>query len=416
MVLTAIAGKSGTDKTKSFGEWGDYTGVEPGQLFEFSELTGENGEPLRFVDIIPVKLWDPNTTAPIVYDGHELDKRHGYFDFYSPARARRPKGSPDQQKEIFRKIIRGEDLAIPVASESGPISNPFDSTPSYTDLRDHKAVAIVNRFSTFVTKIDPALEEEARQKKEELADSRYRNIPKGVSLVVFPTAYEDQPEDADPDNMKAMMLALQKGISYVTSMAKDKGIGQQIMSVFINTHEETARSIPWMHAQSWIEWTGDGHGTNMELFLRMADRNTKNGGCTYCKCWSGKEFSDVRRLYTNDDFLLYIPVHRGTSHELGFQARDHTPDMLCASDQVIKNLADVIQRASIGLTKAGQPQARHIVIYQRPVGYTTEGFHWFGNITPSEPKREGGYERGETARVRNYMPESLGKKLKPFFI
>ncbi len=403
--------KSGADKTKSFGEWGDYTGIKPDQLLEVCE-TGKDDRSVRFIDMVPTKDWDPDTTTPIVLNGHPLDnKRQGRFEFCSPARARKPSGG--DLKEIYREIICGEDFSIPVSSESGPIDDPFHSEPRCADLRHYKAVAIINKFSPFVRIMDPDVETEVRQTKEELKDSKYRIIPRGVCLVAFPTDYEDQLEDAKPDNVKAMMLALQKGLVYTTGLAsKREGIGQQVISVFINTHEDTARSIPWLHTQAWVEWTGDGHGESMELWLQRADRNGKSGGCSGCNCF-GPGFSEQRKLYRNESFLLVVPSYRETSHELGFYPFKHLPDMLSASERVIEDLADVLQKGSIGLTNAGQSRARHVEVYQRPVGYDTDA-HWYGRITPKE--KEGGFERMEKGRVSRYTPEQLGNMLKPSFV
>ncbi len=413
MLRTPVEEPTGHKKSFPFGDWGIFTGLTPEQLHQ------QNDDGELPVNLIPIKSRDPGQTQNIRLNGIDLaHKYEGRFSITSKLRGKRPVG-PVQ--DVLQQVIDGSDYSIPVASDSGYLENPFSIDPIKTDMRDSAGVCIVNRYPSFARVIDPRLKEETE--KTILQGSEYRKIAEGVCLVALPTESSDQLEDTDVDKIKAMLLALQKGLVYTTATARERGVEQQVMYVFINTKRETGRSLDRLHSQAIIDQTQDGHSVVLETSLQAYEKNRRKNGCTFCRCET--ELPKERILYKNGSFILYVPTCPEGEFDLEFAPREHREDMLYADAGFVKDLADILHVGSLGLTKAaqkdprlplskdGQTTGRYVFVYQRPVGYDGCQFHMNGRIIPNNIG--GGFEAMEICRITKYTPEDVGRILKPHF-
>lgn len=367
-------------------------------------ITKYNFSP-EYVRYIPRKRWDPLTSVEIkLYDEITrqlvgIGKRKGHFSYISPIRGKRPKGEK-VVRDVFQKIITGEDHAIFIAIDDKVKSDPFSLTPELLNVENSKAVTIVNRFPATVRYIDREILEKVRP----LIEDEFTRIAFGINLITFPTRYYETLSDAHIEDLVAMFKSVRTAINKVAEVARKRGIDLLPVYPFFNIGPMAGGSQPRLHSQVYIDLNLDGHGALMENILQAFDEMRNRGICYLC---TSKHNSRI--VYENSTWIVWTSLSPRRNYHLRLAPKRHVEIFTELDDFELEGLSDALIRVSRGLDKLNVERNRNVLIYSNPIGYNSI-FHLYIDFIPFE--KIGGIEMLDSCRVARIAPEDVAAELR----
>ncbi len=355
---------------------------------------------------IPRKRWDPLSSSEIILHDEKtgkpmpIGKRRGHFSYISPVRGVRPKGVGVRLKDVFKDIIEGNDYAIFVTLDEYQYDSAFSVSPVLKDVRDRKAVTIINRFPAMVRYIDPEVEGTVR----ELVEDEFTKIAFGVNLVSLPVQYSETLSDIKFEDLVALLRSMVAAIKVTVKEAMDRGIEVVPVYPFFNIGPMAGGSQPRLHSQVYIDLNCDGHGVFMENVLLAFNEHTKRGFCYLCTTRH-----NGRIVYENTTWVVWATLSPRRNYHLRMSPKRHIRRVTELDQLEIAGLADALIVASRALDAIGVDKNRNVLIYSNPYGYKSE-FHLFIDLVPFE--RIGGIEMLDSCRVARRAPEDVAEELR----
>ncbi len=367
-------------------------------------ITKYNFSP-EYTRYIPRKRWDPLTSVEIkLYDEITrqlvgIGKRKGHFSYISPIRGKRPKGE-GRVRDVFEKIIKGEDYAIFVALDDKAKNDPFSLTPELLNVENYKAATIINRFPATVRYIDSEILEKVRP----LIEDEFTRIAFGVNLITFPVNYSETLSEVSVEDLVAIFKSMRTAIVRVAEAARKKGIDLLPVYPFFNIGPMAGGSQPRLHSQVYIDLNIDGHGTMMENILQAFDEMRNRGICYLC---TSKH--DDRIVYENSTWIVWTSLSPRRNYHLRLTPKRHVERFTELDDFELEGLADALIRVSKGLDRLNIDRNRNVLIYSNPIGYNSI-FHLYIDLISFE--KIGGIEMLDSCRVARIAPEDAAAELK----
>jgi len=357
-----------------------------------------------YAKYIPRKRWDPLTSVEIkLYDEITrqlvgIGKRKGHFSYISPVRGKRPKGGA--AKDVFQKIITGEDYAIFIAIDDKVRSDPFSLSPELLNVENSKAVTIINRFPATVRFID----KEILEKVKPLIEDEFTRIAFGINLITFPVKYSETLGDIDFEDLVAMFKSMRTAINKVVEVAYKKRIDLLPVYPFFNIGPMAGGSQPRLHSQVYIDLNLDGHGALMENILQAFDEMRSRGICYLC---TSKH--EGRIVYENSTWIVWASLSPRRNYHLRLAPKRHVETFIELDNFELEGLADALIKISRGLDKLNVERNRNVLIYSNPIGYNSI-FHLYIDLIPFE--KIGGIEMLDSCRVARIAPEDVAAELR----
>ena len=355
---------------------------------------------------VPRKRWDPLSSSEIVlYDeatgqAIRIGKRRGHFSYISPVRGLRPQGVGARPRDVFREIAEGADYAIFVTLDDAPSDSAFSVKPVMMDVRDYKAVTIINRFPAMVRHID----DEVEQRVRELVEDEFTRIAFGINLVTFPINYAETLSDVAYPDLVALLKSMNTAIRLSVEESMKRGVEIVPVYPFFNIGPMAGGSQPRLHSQVYIDLNHDGHGVFMENVLLAFSEHSKRGYCYLCTTRH-----DGRIVYENTTWVVWATLSPRRNFHLRLASKRHVQRVTDLDAAEVMGLADALIVISKALDAVGVDRNRNVLIYSNPYGYKSE-FHLFIDVIPFE--RVGGIEILDTCRVARVAPEDVAGKLR----
>ena len=363
------------------------------------------------IKYVPRKRWDPLSSAEIkLYDTSTgrlipIGKRRGHFSYVSPIRAARPedirKAREKKRRDVFKSIIEGKDYAIFVTLDDKRADSAFSTTPVMIELKDVKAVTIINRFPAMARYID----EEVLGKIKPRVEDPHTKIAYGINLVSFVVdEFYGTLSDARVDRLKCMLRSMISAIEFSVKDAMDRGIKLIPVYSFFNIGYMAGGSQPRLHSQVYIDLNQDGHGAFMENLLQAFEDKRVHGYCYLCT-----SRHDGRVVYENTTWTAWATSSPRRNFHLRLSPKRHVDRITDFDSTEVEGLADALIVLSRALDEVGVVPDRNVLIYSNPYGYDSF-FHVFVDIIPFE--RIGGIEMLDSVRVARYSPEDVAQEVR----
>ncbi|MFX1273949.1 MAG: hypothetical protein ACFFBP_16180 [Promethearchaeota archaeon] len=398
----------------------------PLKFMEWGIIKKEN---FKTINEIPLKRWDPLSTAVITTKSFGLRKKErfsGHFSYLSPIRASRPISIDDSVEQldcsemlteklndVFVSITEGKALfsddgeifrdgnTIIITEDEKRRDNPFSDEPHKIKPLSNscKAVTLINRFPSMARVVD---EEIMTSVKKQLPPNSKISI--GINLITISRHYYPAsclrliPEDV----IAGIFSSMKAAILYSVEEAINRDYYDILVMPFFNIGKKVGGSQPRIHSQVYIDLNGDGHGSRLAGYLN-AFKEMKT--CRLCST----DHEDGRLVLKSEFWTFYAAGSPLRNYHLRFYPHEHLRRFSNLKINQIFDLAKSLKLIFKALDDLSIESNRNIIFNSCPFGYDAD-FHMFGDIIPHEII--GGAEMADDMRVARKLPEDIALEIR----
>jgi UDPglucose--hexose-1-phosphate uridylyltransferase len=182
------------------------------------------------------------------------------------------------------------------------------------------------------------------------------------------------------------------------------------VSVFKNIGAEAGASMAHCHSQliatPFIPNTIRDELRGAEDYFKKRDR------CAFCRlAMPHKEGSD-RIIAESANFVILCPFAPRFAYEIWVMPRTHTSHYETISDELAKELAQVLSRTLLALDKVASTPAINYYLHSAPMrAVPSPSYHWHIEIVP-RTARPAGFEWSTGVFINTVMPERAARELR----
>lgn len=127
--------------------------------------------------------------------------------------------------------------------------------------------------------------------------------------------------------------------------------------------------------------------------------------CAYCRMIEDEEKAEARLVWTNDDFIVFVPYAARVPYEMWILPRDHQPDFGTLEDEERRSLAEALHQATRRLyDRLEDPDYNFFVRTALEYESDAPHLHWSVRVQPRTTV-EAGFELGTGVHINPSIPE-----------
>ncbi len=180
--------------------------------------------------------------------------------------------------------------------------------------------------------------------------------------------------------------------------------------IFRNYGAKAGASIPHPHSQIIAPHFAPSRIENEEEAARS--RYEETGQCAYCEMIAKELDAEKRLVWTNDEYVLFVPFAAQVPYELWILPRTHEPEFGRLNETQRSSLARTLQEAVRRLhAHLDDPDYNFFVRTALEYESTAPHLHWSLRLQP-RTNVEAGFELSTDVRINPSIPERDAKVLR----